>query len=76
MSPALPSATGACRLDIDNPRNLAVFALILFHTARLFNNEAWHFKDAQIVPWADWIVRVINEPHLPLFFLGWAQGRS
>jgi glucans biosynthesis protein C len=57
------------RLDIDNLRNLAVFALILFHSARLFNNEAWHIKDASTYVWADWIIRIINEPHMPLFFL-------
>lgn len=64
-----PAALSTRRYDIDNLRNLAVFALILFHTARLFNNEPWHVKDAHVYVWADWIVHIINEWHMPLFFV-------
>lgn len=69
MLPTQTTAPSGRRYDIDNVRNLAVFALILFHTARLFNDEPWHVKDAHIYAWADWIVRIINEWHMPLFFV-------
>jgi surface polysaccharide O-acyltransferase-like enzyme len=54
---------------IDNLRNLAVLALILFHTARLFDREAWHMKDAHSYPAADWLVGFFNPWHMPLLFL-------
>lgn len=57
------------RHDIDNLRNLAVYLLIVFHTARLFNDEAWHIKDAGVYGWADQIVSIIHQFHMPLFFL-------
>lgn len=57
------------RYDIDNLRNLAVLLLIVFHTARLFDSDAWHAKDAGTYVWADWIVRILNEWHMPLFFV-------
>lgn len=66
MSPSRPIER---RLDIDNLRNLAVLALVLFHTARLFDGEAWHIKNAESYAWADWIVRVLNQWHMPLFFV-------
>jgi surface polysaccharide O-acyltransferase-like enzyme len=54
---------------IDNLRNLAVLALILFHTARLFNNEPWHIKDVYTYRAADWLVDFFNPWHMPLLFL-------
>jgi len=66
MAPSMPKAR---RLDIDNLRNIAVLALILFHTARLFDDEAWHIKNAELYSWGDWIVRTLNQWHMPLFFV-------
>lgn len=57
------------RLDIDNLRNIAVLLLILFHTARLFDAEAWHIKDAVHADTADNIVRLLNQWHMPVLFL-------
>jgi len=64
-----PTASPSRRLDVDNLRNLAVLALILFHTARLFNHEEWHIKNAEMYSWGDWIVRILNQWHMPLFFV-------
>ena len=64
----LPPA-GVRRLDVDNLRNIAVLLLIVFHTARLFDVDPWHIKDAQTYGAADWIVRVMNQWHMPLLFL-------
>ena len=54
-TPCAPSA--ARRLDLDNLRNAAVLLLIVFHTARLFDGEAWHIKDAGHYWPADTVVR-------------------
>ena len=57
------------RLDLDNLRNIAVLLLIVFHTARLFDSEAWHIKDSGRYAWADGIVRLLNQWQMPLLFL-------
>jgi glucan biosynthesis protein C len=54
---------------IDNLRNLAVLALILFHTGRLFDSESWHMKDAVNYPAADLLIGFFNPWHMPLLFL-------
>jgi hypothetical protein len=57
------------RLDIDHLRNLAVLLLLVFHTARLFDAEPWHVKDASTYLAADLVVRAMNQWHMPLLFL-------
>lgn len=54
------------RFDIDNLRNLAVLALLLFHSARLWDQQSWHIKEAQAFLWADAILRLMNPWHMPL----------
>ncbi len=54
---------------VDNLRNIAVLLLIAFHTARLFDEEAWHIKDAAAYRAADMIVGFFNPWHMPLLFL-------
>lgn len=63
-------ASGASRrLDIDHLRNAAVLLLIVFHTARLFDVEDWHIKDAGRYLAADLLVRGLNLMSMPLLFL-------
>jgi surface polysaccharide O-acyltransferase-like enzyme len=57
------------RLDIDQLRNAAVLLLIVFHTARLFDGEDWHIKDAGRYVAADLVVRGLNLMSMPLLFL-------
>jgi hypothetical protein len=66
-TPCAPSA--ARRLDLDNLRNAAVLLLIVFHTARLFDGEAWHIKDAGHYWPADTVVRALNQWQMPVLFL-------
>lgn len=66
-TPCAPSA--ARRLDLDNLRNAAVLLLIVFHTARLFDGEAWHIKDAGHYWLADTVVRALNQWQMPILFL-------
>ena len=68
MKSNAPSSAGRA-YDIDNLRNLAVLALILFHTGRLFNDETWHIKDAATYPAADLLIGFFNPWHMPLLFL-------
>lgn len=65
----MTGSAAARQHHIDNLRNLAVLALILFHTARLFDSEAWQIKDAASYPWADLVVRFFNPWQMPLLFL-------
>jgi fucose 4-O-acetylase-like acetyltransferase len=61
--------TASRRLDIDHLRNAAVLLLIVFHTARLFDAEDWHIKDAGRYLAADLLVRGLNLMSMPLLFL-------
>lgn len=56
-------------MDIDHLRNAAVLLLIVFHTARLFDAEDWHIKDAGRYLAADLVVRGLNLMSMPLLFL-------
>ena len=64
-----PTGAMARRLDIDNLRNIAVLLLIVFHTARLFDVDPWHIKDAHTYAAADWIIMVMNQWHMPVLFM-------
>ena len=67
---SLPSSGQPARdLSIDHLRALIVLALILFHTARLFDSEAWHVKNLGVFPAADLLVAVFNIFGMPLLFL-------
>jgi glucans biosynthesis protein C len=57
------------RYDIDQLRNTAVLLLIVFHSARLFDAEAWHIKDAGRYLAADVVVRFLNQWQMALLFL-------
>lgn len=57
------------RFDIDHLRNAAVLLLIVFHSARLFDSEDWHIKDAGRYLAADLLVRGLNLMSMPLLFL-------
>jgi len=63
-----PTLSGQRQYYVDNLRNLAVLALILFHTARLFDSEAWHMKNAATYPAADYLIGFFNPWHMPLLF--------
>jgi surface polysaccharide O-acyltransferase-like enzyme len=83
-----PAASGSAaavpprREDIDNLRSLAVLLLIPFHTARLFDADPWHMKDAG-APFAlaEPVLRLIGLWQMPLLFLlaglsaAWALSR-
>jgi surface polysaccharide O-acyltransferase-like enzyme len=56
-------------LFVDHLRNLVVLSLILFHTARLFDHEPWHMKDAHAYRAADVFVMMLNQWGMPLLFL-------
>ncbi len=56
-------------LFIDHLRALVVLLLILFHTARLFDSEDWHIKNAETFVAADVLVAVFNIFAMPLLFL-------
>ncbi|AFK56605.1 acyltransferase family protein [Tistrella mobilis] len=53
---------------IDHLRNLVILGLILFHTARLFDTEPWHIKDAGRYAAADVLIGVFNIGQMPLLF--------
>jgi surface polysaccharide O-acyltransferase-like enzyme len=56
-------------LSIDQLRALVVLGLIFFHTARLFDSEAWHIKHPQTFLLADVLIAVFNIVGMPLLFL-------
>ena len=66
-----PALSGQPRRDlsIDHLRALIVLALILFHTARLFDAEDWHTKNVETFLAADLVVAVFNIVGMPLLFL-------
>ncbi len=56
------------RNDIDALRVFATLALIVFHTARVFDEAPWHIKN-DLQPMAmDVLVTFMNAWHMPLFF--------
>lgn len=55
-------------LHIDHLRNGVFIGLILFHTARLFDSEAWHIKDAGRFQAADLLIAAFNVVQMPLLF--------
>jgi peptidoglycan/LPS O-acetylase OafA/YrhL len=57
------------RHDIDNLRALLVLLLLVFHTARLFDAEPWHVKDPAGSGVADLLIALMNQWHMPAFFL-------
>lgn len=65
---AHPPPSGLRRLDLDNLRNGAVLFLVVFHTARLFDGETWHIKDAGHYLPADAVVRALNQWQMPILF--------
>jgi glucan biosynthesis protein C len=69
MSPQASSGQPHRDLSIDHLRALVVLALILFHTARLFDSEDWHIKNLQTFLAADIVVAVFNIVGMPLLFL-------
>ncbi|WP_170216597.1 acyltransferase family protein [Allostella humosa] len=55
---------------MDNLRAVAVLLLIPFHTARLFDGQPWHMKDATAPYWlAEFTLRLIGLWQMPLLFL-------
>lgn len=69
MSSPASSGQPSRDLSIDHLRALVVLALILFHTARLFDAEEWHVKNLGVFPAADTVVAVFNIVGMPLLFL-------
>jgi peptidoglycan/LPS O-acetylase OafA/YrhL len=55
-------------LHIDHLRNGVILGLILFHTARLFDSEAWHIKDAGRFQAAELLIAAFNVVQMPLLF--------
>ncbi len=53
-------------LHIDHLRNGVILGLILFHTARLFDSEAWHIKDAGRFQAAELLIAGFNVVQMPL----------
>lgn len=69
-APSSPRHHEPRRLDVDNLRALAVLLLVPFHTARLFDVQPWHMKDATAPYWsAELVLRVIGLWQMPLLFL-------
>jgi glucans biosynthesis protein C len=66
---ALQTDAAPRRHDLDHLRNIAVLLLIVFHTARLFDAEDWHIKDAGRYLAADLVVRFLNQWQMALLFL-------
>ena len=59
----------ARRHDIDHLRSIAVLLLLPFHAARAFDSDPWHIKLGMGIGWADWIVRLIGQWHMPVLFM-------
>lgn len=66
---AAPIPPARRRHDIDHLRSLVILGLIAFHTARLFDSDPWHIKDAGRYLAADVLVGVFNLFQMPLLFL-------
>ncbi|HEX8745306.1 MAG TPA: acyltransferase [Thermoleophilaceae bacterium] len=62
------------RRDVDWLRAGAVYLLLLFHSARPFDSEDWHIKDADRPAAVDLLSGGISQWHMPLLFVlaGWA----
>lgn len=54
---------------VDNLRAAVVLGLVVFHTARVFDGETWHIKDAHSYLAADIVVGTFNAFAMPLLFL-------
>lgn len=54
---------------IDWLRVGAMFLLLFYHTARLFNTDPWHIKNAVLSPGIDYFTRFLDIWHMPLFFI-------
>ncbi|MFD2264167.1 acyltransferase family protein [Lacibacterium aquatile] len=70
----MPAESDPVRVDgrmlhVDHLRGLVILGLILFHTARLFDDDPWHMKDAGQYLAADILVAVFNVVQMPLLFL-------
>lgn len=66
----MPLPSSPRRHDVDNLRALAVLLLVVFHTARLFDGQPWHMKDATAPYWsAELVLRAIGVWQMPLLFL-------
>jgi surface polysaccharide O-acyltransferase-like enzyme len=72
-----PPAHGR-RLDIDWLRAGAVYLLLLYHSARPFDSEDWHVKDAHPSVAVDLMNGAIGLWHMPLLFTlaGWSLEAS
>jgi peptidoglycan/LPS O-acetylase OafA/YrhL len=62
------AARPARLLHVDHLRNGVILGLILFHTGRLFDSEAWHIKDAGRFQAADLLIAAFNVVQMPLLF--------
>lgn len=56
------------RHDIDALRVFATLALIIFHTARVFDTTPWHVKNEVHLVAMDILVTFMDSWHMPLFF--------
>lgn len=65
----MPDIARVRRHDIDHLRNIAVLLLLPFHAARAFDADPWHIKLGAGAGWADWIVRLIGQWHMPVLFM-------
>lgn len=66
----ISSPNPARRFDVDTLRVIAILLLVPFHTARLYDSEAWHMKDLTAPYWiADFLIRILNIFQMPLLFL-------
>ena len=70
MSDAIPEGLrGGRSVFVDNLRAAVVLCLVPFHTARIFDVETWHIKDAARSVAADAIVGSFNAFAMPTLFL-------
>jgi fucose 4-O-acetylase-like acetyltransferase len=62
------------RNDVDWLRAAAVYLLLLFHSARPFDSEDWHVKNAEQPLAADFLTAGMSQWHMPLLFTlaGWS----
>ena len=67
--PALGQESKARRYDIDWLRVLGIGTVFLFHCGKLFDQDYWHVKNAEISQFATIAISSVAQWLMPLFFV-------